>query len=117
MGRAPWPSGKKSLAASVFTLGWLCMFCRQPAASKSRAAITRRPERRGRALRVSALNFEHLARLEAGQEALGAGAVELRVPRLDDQEVAVARGQCEARHVEYGVVRVRQAVQREHAQH
>ena len=42
--------------------------------------------------------------------------VELRIARLDAQEEPVAAGQREARHVEHRVIRLRQAVQRQHAE-
>src|SRR4051812_15608260 len=43
--------------------------------------------------------------------------VELRVTRLDAQEESVAAGQRESRDVEYGVIGLRQPVQRQHAEH
>src|SRR6185503_14118284 len=99
IGRAPWPSAKKVLSPSVFTLCWLCMFCRQPAAaSKARPAA---PQRRTRFL---VRNVGHLARVQVGEEAPGGVGMELGVERLDHQEVAVARRQGEARHVEHRVV-------------
>src|SRR4051812_28937044 len=43
--------------------------------------------------------------------------VELHILGFDAQEEAIAAGEREARDVEHGVIRLRQAVQREHAEH
>src|SRR4051812_38190395 len=43
--------------------------------------------------------------------------VELHILRFDAQEEAIAAGEREARDVEHGVIRLRQTVQREHAEH
>src|ERR1700743_2636417 len=88
---------------------WLCMFCRQPAASTSVSAITERTA-------VSDLNFGHLAGVQVGEELLRPLAIELGIGRLDDEEEVGARGLGEARHVENRVVGLGQAVEREHAE-
>src|SRR5437763_2542099 len=65
---------------------------------------------------TSVLHICHLQRPEASEELGGALAVELGVARLDEDEEAVARGEREVRRVEDRVVRLRQAVQGQHAE-
>ena len=117
-GRDARPSAKNVLASSGSYFGWSCMSCRQPgdeqrerAPSASDAAVaigarhqcstsdTLRGSRRSRKRRVSV-------------------AVELRIgrPRCRGRSGRASRER-EARHVEDRVVRHRQPVQREHAEH
>src|SRR5262245_43882715 len=62
-------------------------------------------------------NGGHLARIERFQEVARRFEIELRILCLDAEEEPVAARQREARHVENGVVRLRQSVQRQHAEH
>src|SRR6185369_10684956 len=48
----------------------------------------------------SVCNVGYLARVEVQEEAPGRVVIELRIARLDHQEVAVARRESETRHVE-----------------
>src|SRR5262245_25492604 len=116
-GRAPEPSWKKSLPARGFTFGWLNMSWRQAAAEAARIAIAHAAARRASARRPSRLDIEHSARMEPRQERPRRRLVELRVLRLDAQEVAIAARQGEALDVEHRMVRGRQAVQRQHPEH
>src|SRR3954463_14280799 len=61
-------------------------------------------------------NIDDLAWVECLEKLPDAVEVELRIAGLDDEEELVARGLIEASHVEDGVIRHRQAVQREHAE-
>src|SRR5437588_4793866 len=58
----------------------------------------------------------HLQRPEASEELGGALAFEQGIAGFDEDEEAVARGEREVRRVEDRVVRLRQAVQGEHAE-
>src|SRR5262245_38693643 len=71
---------------------------------------------RGKALRLVS-NDRHLSRLERFQKTARLREIELLVPRFDAQERPVAAGQRESRHVENRMIRLRQAVERQHAQH
>src|SRR5712691_1871805 len=62
-------------------------------------------------------NGSYLSRIEGFEEAARRFDVELRIPRLDAQEEPVAAREREPRHVEHRVIRHRQPVQREHAEH
>src|SRR5258707_15667398 len=59
----------------------------------------------------------HLPRVQRFKEPARRFEVELRILRLDAEEETVAAGQREARQVEDRVIRHRQPVQREHAEH
>src|SRR4051812_37942123 len=61
-------------------------------------------------------NIDDLAWVECLEELPDAVEVELRIAGLDDEEELVARRLIEAPHVEDGVIRHRQAVEREHAE-
>src|SRR5436190_13714736 len=61
---------------------------------------------------ISIGNGRDLPRLERLEEPPRAFDIELRIGRLDAQEEPVAAGQREPWHVEHGVIRLRQAVQR-----
>src|SRR6059036_2349608 len=110
-GRAAISSSKKSLRASGFTFGWLNMSWRQAGAARSR---TMTAAARARARLASVFDIEHPARAQALEEDPRRCRVELRVLRLDAEEVTVAARQGEVRHVEHRVVGRRQAVQDEH---
>src|SRR5262245_23281242 len=99
------PSSKKSLFARGFTFGWLNMSRRHPEASRQQAAM---------ASALLPLHIEHPARPQPLEKDARRRLVELRVLRLDAQEVAVAAREREARHVEHRVVRRRQTVQGQH---
>src|SRR5688500_507167 len=111
------------------------MSMRQPVGRRQQAVSSKKPQARRMkaearrasvardcllptALRLLLLVFHivHLARAEAAQELGGLVAVELRVGALDEQEEAVARGEREVRRVEDRMIRLGQAVQREHAE-
>src|ERR1051326_376337 len=62
------------------------------------------------------INGHHLSRMEAGQKRLRLLQVELRVAGLDDEEELVLARQAESRRVEDRMVRLGQAVEREHAE-
>src|SRR6185295_14621142 len=68
-------------------------------------------------VRISVRNGGDLPRIERLEEPARRLEIELRIGRFDAEEEAVAARQREARHVEDRVVRLRQAVEREHAQH
>src|SRR5258706_9472881 len=61
-------------------------------------------------------NDRHLARFERFENRPRRLDVELRILRLDAEEEPVAAGQREPWGVEHRVIRLRQAVQREHAE-
>src|ERR1035441_6528568 len=56
-------------------------------------------------------------RLETFHELLRSHQVELGIGRLDTQKETIARYRRELLHVEYRVIRLRQSIQREHAEH
>src|SRR4029453_1800941 len=60
-------------------------------------------------------NVADLRRVKPLEELRGLLAIELRIPRLEEQEEPVARGAREPLDVERGVIRLRQAVQHDHA--
>src|SRR5689334_17123636 len=62
-------------------------------------------------------NGGHLSRIERLEEPPRCFEIELRVARLDADEESVAARQGEARNVEHRVIRLRQAVQRQHPEH
>src|SRR6185295_17786789 len=62
-------------------------------------------------------NGRDLPRIQGFEEAARRFELELRILRLDAQEETVAARQREARHVEHRVIRLRQPVQRQHAEH
>src|SRR4051794_4764406 len=62
-------------------------------------------------------NGTALPRLECLEELPRVRDVELWIGRLDAQEEPVAAREGEARNVEHRVIRLRQPVQREHAEH
>src|ERR1700730_3311786 len=62
-------------------------------------------------------NGRDLARIERLEELPPRFDVELRIPRLDAEEEAIAARQCEARHVEHRVIWLREPVQRQHPEH
>src|SRR2546425_12866663 len=66
---------------------------------------------------MSVRNGRHLPRLERLEELPRALDVELRIDRLDAEEEPVAARQREAWNVEHRVIRLRQSVEREHAEH
>src|SRR5882762_9823084 len=66
---------------------------------------------------TSLLHFRDDSWPEAQEEAPRAVRVELRVARLDADEEPVLGGEGEGGHVEDGMVRLRQPVEREHSQH
>src|SRR5450631_4339778 len=68
-------------------------------------------------LMVLIANGRDLPRAERFEKSTRGVDVELRILRLDAQKKTVAARQREPRHVEYRVVRHRQAVEREHAEH
>src|SRR4051812_13127049 len=59
-------------------------------------------------------NIDDLAWVECLEKLPDSVEVELRIAGLDDEEELVARGLIEAPHVEDGVIRHRQAVERQH---
>src|SRR4051812_26541113 len=61
-------------------------------------------------------NGRHLARIQHRQKLARLFQIELGIGRLDAEEEPIAARQREARHVEYRVIRLRQPVQREHAE-
>src|SRR5262249_5659121 len=67
--------------------------------------------------RFSVRNGGHLSRTQCLEELARRRELELWIPRLDAQEEPVPAGQRESRYVEHRVVRLRQAVEREHAEH
>src|SRR5580765_5020030 len=68
-------------------------------------------------VRGSVGNGGHLSRVERLEESARVFELKFRVPRLDAQEEPVAAREGKARHVENGVIRHRQAVERQHAEH
>src|SRR5438552_15361835 len=62
-------------------------------------------------------DISNLPRSERVQKLEHAIDLELRIARLDDEKEAVARGLLETLHVEDRVIRHRQSVEREHAEH
>src|SRR3954449_6532344 len=123
-GRADMPSAKKSLGSSGSYLGWLDIFWRQETRRQKPETRRKKPSMRSldAPLLVSAFWFlvslprdiDNLPRVQCLEELPDAVEVELRIARLDDEEELVARGLIEPPHVEDGVIRHRQAVQRQH---
>src|SRR5712691_10469038 len=103
-GRADIPSAKKSLGSSGSYFG--CIVIRGPQTTKT-------------TIRISALprDIRDLPRIERLQEIPHSVEIEFWIARLDDQEEFVARGLIESRHVKDRVIRHRQAVERQHAEH
>src|SRR5262245_51331700 len=69
------------------------------------------------ALITSVLNIDYLGRPEALEKAPGLDGVELRIRRLDHEEERVLARALEPGVVEHRVVRPRQTIQGEHAEH
>src|SRR4029079_9330091 len=65
---------------------------------------------------VSVRNGRDLPRVQGLEKAPCLVDVELHMPRFDAQKEAIAAGQRETRDVEHRVIRLRQAVQRQHAE-
>src|SRR3954451_21144632 len=125
-GRADMPSAKKSLGSSGSYLGWLDIFCRQETRTQKPETRRKKPSMRSleAPLLVSAFWFlvslprhiDDLAGTQCLEEIPDAVEVELRIAGLDDEEEFVARGLIEAPHVEDGVIRHRQAIERQHSE-
>src|SRR6478672_3577128 len=62
-------------------------------------------------------NGRDLPRLERFEEAARRFDVELRIPRFNAEKEPVAAGEREPRQVENRVIRLRQPVERQHAEH
>src|SRR5262249_60368094 len=60
-------------------------------------------------------NVHHLFGMKTGQKRAGRVQLELRIGRFDDEEELVLARHAEARVIEHRVIRLRQAIQREHA--
>src|SRR5712691_4695772 len=60
-------------------------------------------------------NFGYSQRMKVLQKRLCRIAIELRIRGLDAEEEPVARRAIECRDVEHGVIRLRQPVERQHA--
>src|SRR4029077_13407773 len=93
---------------------------RQP--EKAKAADTKdtketKPTKDAEARRGLVRNCRDLTRAEGRQELARSFEVEFRVGGLDAEEKPVPARQRETRYVEHRVIRLRQAVQRQHAQH
>src|SRR4051812_17579311 len=88
--RAFCPFGKKGPSESGFTLAWSYISLRHAAASVTTPIATM----------ALSLDIAHLHGLEAEKEEVRVLAVELGVARFDAEEVAIARGEGEALHVE-----------------
>src|SRR5262245_3299981 len=71
---------------------------------------------RGKAF-CSICNDCYLSRLECFEKSTRLRQIELLVARLDAQEKSIAARQREARDVEDRVIRLRQSVERQHAEH
>src|SRR5262245_26782859 len=92
------------------------MSWRQPA--NMTAAVTKDTKERTQDTKGGLVsNGRDLPGPESRQEFAGAFEIEFRVVGLDAQEEPVPARQSETRHVEHRVVGLRQAVQRQHAQH
>src|SRR5262245_32242035 len=65
--------------------------------------------------RFLVFNFHHLFGMKTGQERARRVQLELRIACLDDDEEFVLARHVEARVIEHRVIRLRQAIQREHA--
>src|SRR5689334_4801102 len=95
------------------------MSWRQPVSI--RAAVTKdtkeRTEDTDKESLFSIRDSGHLPRIQGLQESSRTLDVELRIDRLDAEKEPVAAGQREARQVEDRVIRHRQTVEREHAEH
>src|SRR5437868_10948881 len=108
-GRALDPFANSALSRSGMYFGWLCMSCLQPAAARRQKAADRRQKLRR--------DFIDFTRIESLQELQRPLTIELRIVRLDQQEELVAARVLEAWHVEDRVIRHRQAVEDDHADH
>src|SRR3954469_5221176 len=115
-GRALEPLRKNTLSRSGIALGELCMSWRQPAARNSKPPKKTRVAPRTSRLQLR-LNFADLRRIEPLQKVRRPLAIELRILGLDEQEKLVAAGALEGGDVERRVVRLRQPVQHDHADH
>src|SRR5216684_2171689 len=115
-GRSERPSSKNGEGESGRFFGWLAMSCRrysQPP-PKIREATAQAAARQREVLVKGHLG--NVVRLEALHEARGVLQMKLRIASFDANEEAVRGCMREAMHVENGMVRLRQAVQRKHTE-
>src|SRR5438309_6865925 len=108
-GRADMPSAKKSLGSSGSYLAWLAIFWRQAAKSNT---STMAPHRF-----ASPRDIDKLPWFQRVEKIAHFIEVEFRIARLNDEEEFVARSLIEAPQIEDGVIRHRQTVEGEHAEH
>src|ERR1051325_4593033 len=106
-GRADMPSAKKLLGSSGSYRGCTAMRWRQPSAANNTAIAMRRLPR----------NIDDLPRLQRLEKLPHFVELEFRIACLHDEKELVARGLIESLDVEDGVIRHRQAVEGEHAEH
>src|SRR5262249_9582787 len=104
-GRALCPLAKNWLSESGLVFAWSYISLRH--AKRERASIA--------APSALGVDIGHLHRLDAQKKEMGSLAIELRIARLEAEEIAVARCEREAANVEDRVVRLRKAVQDEDA--
>src|SRR5262249_17595165 len=90
------------------------MSCRQAVRNSDTAAKERTTDLVWFSVRGNGGDLPRVERLEKATRRL---QIELRIRRLDAEEEPVAAGERETWHVEDRVVRLRQAVEREHAEH
>src|SRR5947209_1229541 len=130
--RAERPSAKNVDSRNGMYFGWSCMSCRH-AEPASRSATTINAETAEFAekmcsagsassafnvvIRSLVRNGGHLPRPQCLEESPRLLQIEVRVFGLDAEEEPIAAGERESRDIEDGVIRHRQAVQRQHAEH
>src|SRR5215471_2948261 len=94
-------------------LGWFCMSWRQPAIANA-AAIRSSPTRNCAGALIR--HLRNLQRMKGLKEAFGLVLPEPGILRLDAEEEPVAAGASEIRRIENRMIRLRQSVERQHAE-
>src|SRR5437763_3183288 len=105
------PSAKNSEGRNGMYLGWSCMSCRQPAIASAAAESARAPNVRRGLIR----HLPHMIRAQLFQELARIRRIKLFVDALHAKIKLVARSVLEFHDVEQRMIRLRQSIQREHA--
>src|SRR5581483_3321812 len=134
-GRADRSSEKNVDSRSGMYFGWSCISCRHAAVNNSvHGAATKNTKTRNTrkpfctngpfaafvlswVSRRLVRNGRDLTRIQRFKKLARAFDVELRIDRLDADEKAIAARERESRHVEDRVIRLRQPVERQHAEY
>src|SRR5271169_4881346 len=115
-GRSERPSSKNGLGESGVFLGWSAISWRIWQPPTTTASIAAHTHRKIREVLVI-MHLGHVMRVKPLQKARGLREVKFFVAGLDADEEAVRRGMRETVRIEARMMRLRQAVEREHAEH